>query len=316
VPAEVLLTESRLIRLAAAVSGLSVSSREELYRGGLGAEHSVPAVLRGSGAAARQVTPAGVQRLVTARFPDAAPIPPRPALDELVDAAGLGLRWDGAAYVAPSVSAVASRSSTQRSSHLTSAVDQASAQRLLDARLRGSLNSNSYVVLTVDPRHADLAADRLAADFGVTVVDLSRELLKSLREAAARYHIEWRFLLGVDAQQPGTDRNRLDGLVQQTASRMLAPLLARPEPILMTEAGLLGRYRATSELNQLADLAAPNPAARWLLLPHRSAEPVPTLDGTPVALTQSGPVRLPSTWVLDGPLLQASRIGIEPEPRR
>lgn len=93
------------------------------------------------------------------------------------------------------------------------------------------------------------------------MVDLSRELLKSLRAAASAYDIEWRFLLGVDAQEPGPDRNRLDGLVQQTVSRMMAALLARPEPILMTEAGLLGRYHATAELNKLADLAAPNPAS-------------------------------------------------------
>ena len=72
-------------------------------------------------------------------------------------------------------------------------------------------------------------------------------------------------------------------------------LMARPEPLLLTDSAPLARYGQIDLLAELLDTATPRPAARWLLVPKRAGAPAPTLDGTPIPLAAGTWIELPDT---------------------
>ena len=83
----------RLPVLAAAVScGAALSSRLELYPRGMAADRVLKLAL-GALAGARTLTPDEIRRRVAGRYPEAAPLPDRPALDTLLRDAGSELVW-------------------------------------------------------------------------------------------------------------------------------------------------------------------------------------------------------------------------------
>ena len=83
----------RLLRLAATASKrAALSSRNELYPRGMAAEQALRLSL-GSLAGARVLTPEQIRERVHGRYPDAEPLPERPALDRLLADAGADRDW-------------------------------------------------------------------------------------------------------------------------------------------------------------------------------------------------------------------------------
>ena len=83
-----------------------------------------------------------------------------------------------------------------------------------------------------------------------------------------------------------------------------ALLLAVPEPLAaelpMSDddvAAVLARYGLTDRLAAVTNLATPLPAARWILVPHRTTSAVPTLDGTSIPLPANGWLTLPNALI-------------------
>ena len=71
-------------------------------------------------------------------------------------------------------------------------------------------------------------------------------------------------------------------------------MLEREEPLLLTDAAILGRYAAQGWLAKLSDMTVPRPASRWLLTPHRDSSGAPHLDaGVAVPLGSDGWLSLP-----------------------
>ena len=71
-------------------------------------------------------------------------------------------------------------------------------------------------------------------------------------------------------------------------------ILARPDPLLLTNAGPLLRFALGESLAWVFDLGTERPAARWLLVPRLRSQPVPTLDGHPVPLGPDRWIDLPT----------------------
>ena len=82
------LSDARLVRLAASASlGAAVSSRQELYPRGMDAARALklsPGALYG----VARLSVDQVRERVASRYPEAATLPGRPALDDLLAAAG------------------------------------------------------------------------------------------------------------------------------------------------------------------------------------------------------------------------------------
>jgi serine/threonine protein kinase len=286
------LSDDRLLRLAAAASGsASLSSFHELHRLDLPPATMAEVALRGVTSA--RVSPAGVARRVANRFPALPPLPDRPRLDELVTAALPGMRWDGEQYSRPTTGASSALSSSTRSStHMNRLAGEP--LDALDRHLRSSLRLSSALTLCVGPRHHDDAVRVLHQTYGVQPVDIAAMLLKATRATAERDDVSWQLVLQSDVQRQGGDWSHLCDLVRDAVAQPWAEVLADQRPLLLTNAAPLARYGLSDLLSSLLDQSQPRPAARWLLVPRRSAQGVPTLDGRPVPLGPSKWLDLPA----------------------
>ena len=282
------LPPARFVRLAAACSKhAQVSTRGEVYAEGLPAQVTVPRVLNGLGKTV--LSERTLHERVQRRYPAAAALPTRPAIDALVTAAMPGMVWDGTNYAKP-VSASLLSSSTM---YTSLAELQVSDHVALHARLQDSLATRSGLVIGVDPRFVQRAADWLQREFGVIELSLGSQLIAAAKEFAAAKHVPWRTLLISDAQQAGVSRSRLNQFMAAAVDTFWEPALSTPDPLLLTDAAVLARYGLAERLAPLTDLGVAKPAARWILVPHRSASAYPTLDGTPVPLAADGWLDLP-----------------------
>jgi len=149
----------------------------------------------------------------------------------------------------------------------------------IHARLRGSLESRSYLTLAVDPRRLDDAANVLTATYGLGVINLTEALIDAAKSLAQAKGVDWRFLLDVDAKEPkSTDRAQLNEFIADSLKQKLPALFEQEVPLLLTDPAPLGRYHQEQWLSAMADLATSRPAARWLLVPHRASAGAPILD--------------------------------------
>ena len=280
---------SRLVRLAALCSAHSdASTRGELYRVGVVPTVTLPRVLHGAGNAV--LSEKTLRERVTKRYPKAAPLPPQAELTALVTAAMPGLVWDGTNYARPTSSSLLLSGTGHTSLYPEQDADIAEVR----ARLQQSLATASPMVLGIDPRRLDRAAAYLADTYGVTPVNLAAELITAAKATAATMRVQWQFLLAVDAAE-GADRAKLNQFMARAFDNMWPQLLARPEPLLFTDAAVLARYGLADRLAPVTNLAVPRPAARWILVPHRAAQAVPTFDGAPVPLGADGWLDLPAS---------------------
>ena len=283
------LPPARFLRLAAACSrSAHVSTRGEVYRDGLAADVTVPRVLHGLGVTV--LSERTLHERVAKRYPAAAPIPGRPTIDALVTAAMPGMVWDGTNYTKPMSASLLS--STTRFTSLAEAhiADHAA----LRARLQESIDTRSGLVIGVDPRFVQRAADWLQREFGVAEVSLGSALISAARDLAAAKRVAWRKLLDSDAQPAGADRAKLNQFMAAAVDTFWDPTLRTAEPLVLTDAAVLARYGLTERLAPLTDLGVANPAARWILVPHSASAAYPTLDGTPVPLGADGWLDLPT----------------------
>jgi hypothetical protein len=111
-------SDARILRLAAASSQrAAVSSRQELYPRGMDAMRALK-LSQGALYGVRALTVQQIRDRVSSRYPEAAPLPDRPALDRMLDEVGLEFHWsstegEGGSYV----SRLESRSELRDSFH-------------------------------------------------------------------------------------------------------------------------------------------------------------------------------------------------------
>ena len=318
------LPAGRLLRLAASASRrAALSSRQELYPRGMSALQALRQSL-GALVGVRELRPVDLQARVRGRYPEAAALPERPALDRLLEEAGAPLHWDATAagHDGAYCSALLGRGATAglttafsrlptRLSHGAAALDDtllADAAEV-EARLQRSRRQGGLLVLTAAPRLAQRAEAELLRRFGGAAPgDLQRLsvdalLLAALKAQAAAARVDWSVVLRADAAEPTTrDWLNLQRLVQRTLPGLRAALLDSPGPRLVVNVGLLARYGLmglVTELEQAAGRPGRTPGA-WLLLPTMRTG-LPMVDGQPVPLVnhlQHGhTVALPQAWI-------------------
>lgn len=273
------LTDDRILKLATAASkSAAVGGRGEIYPRGLNAAEAMRLTLTGTAVSRQGLTAEVLASKVLGRFPEAQSLPSRPALDRLLIEVDPGLTWNGTSY--------GSADSTSGSILSTQLGLTGMGARVIgppfdeiDARLTSSLKANGYLTLAVDPRRIDRAATELATNYGLEVVNLTSMLVTAAKKFARQNGIDWGFLLTVDAKSASsTDKAQLDRFVDSTLKQVLPEILNQPRPLLLTDAAPFGRYHQEHWLAELADLATPRPAARWVLVPHRASGGPPTLD--------------------------------------
>ena len=295
------LATQRLLRVATATSkGAALSSRLEIYPRGMAASQAVRQSL-GALVGPRFLTAEQVVERVRGRYPEAEPLPPRPALDALLAAAGAPMTWSdtgdrGPAYYQAAESLGPSAGTT---THLTRkgtggslpgevTADIADA-RQLEERLEHSAKSGGFLALTVHPRTARHAEAELLRRFDLERVSIDALLLDALREQAKALKVDWQVVLRADTSAPGSrDWTNLMRLVHKATATVRARLLASQKKLLLVHPGLLARYELMDMVTELQNAASrPNGIpALWLLIPM-VANGLPAIDGVVVPVISS-----------------------------
>ena len=292
------LSDARLVQIASAAAGdVAVNAQLQLYPVGMHAQRALR-LAAGSLALTRDqtLTIDGLRNRVAARFPKAAPLPDRPALDRMLAASGVALEWDQQArvYRAPattgsSLFATSTRLATA-GALVPAGVDPAAEAH---GRLKAAIDRAAFLALMVNPSDVSKAARALVGRLRLTEVDVTRILIETLRTIG----VPWQLVIDSDAlPDAAPDRRNLETAVRhQVAPRVVAAIDAATGPVLITEAAPLARYHCMDLIARLADNAVPRPAARLLLAPNW--RPQPMLDTEPVPVTSGAQwMWLPEAW--------------------
>jgi serine/threonine protein kinase len=307
------LADARLVRTAAAAAEhAAVSARLELYPRGMSAEQAI-AESRGALIDRRGLTVDDVGRRVSARFPEAADLPGRPQLDELLEQAGVALVWhDGddhhkGRYRVPDRGGpLSTRMASSDSTSATPADGADEAVRSLDHRLDQLARDGGFVALTVDARRLRRATDALAVRLGATVVDVDAELVAAMRAEADAAGADWERLVAADAADPdSTWWSRLLTLVRRAVPRLEQRLRTADEVVVAVSLGLLARYERLDVIERLREQvtreASDDPLqALVVVVPGHDPHARPTVDGTPVpVLTANQHGHVPRAWLAE-----------------
>ena len=311
-PASVTIPDARLVRLAAEVSEhAAVSSRQELYPCGMEAARALK-LSQGALLGQRMLTVAQIRDRVGGRYPEAATLPERPALDELLRNAGFDFQWDssgkdgGGCYVSPlrdllsvtSGSESIQRQQTQPGQSAAGEVTPEEADaRQFEERLQRSIREGSFLALLVNPKHYDRARSELCRRFPLQLVDFEGVFLDALYETADKAKVKWDLVLQTDTKPHDGDWDKLMMLVGRAMPAVETQLLAADRTMLVIYSGLLARYDQMDLLSRLSQKVGRSDGipGLWLLLP---GDNVAMIDGKPVPLIGPGQrTRIPESWL-------------------
>ena len=274
------LTPDRLLRLAVATSQqAALSSRMELYPRHMAASRAVKLGV-GSLLGPRELTVQQIQQRIASRYPQAEPVPGRPALDDLLREAGIAWVWDdtgdsGRGVYRPQYQTPEARSGTSILPRLSTAAPPgefpspaAEAAQALEERLARAVHERRFLLLTVAPRYLLRAEEEIRRRFPVTRLSLEALLLQEMRAVATAAGARWDIVLQADAAPSDSrDWRNLQILVRRAMPAVEQALFAADRPVLLVYPGLLARYDQNLHAGD---------AARDL---HATAAPRPRLSG-------------------------------------
>jgi serine/threonine protein kinase len=260
------LRGDRMVRLAATVARVAVSPRLEVYPKRL---DSLRALKLAQSALAGQtkLTPEELRTRVRERYPDAAELPGRPQLDDMLKEVGLALDWNEAAreYLAPEPPATESSISLQRQDTLVSPAvfvppieipREVEEAQSFEHKLQAAYRAPSYLVLATEPKwdYLQMAQKSLSRHYPMAIFHCERELISAMRSEAINKRIRWEVILRADASPPESrDWENLSRLAGQAARMIAEKLRQRQESTLVIFPGLLARYGQLSILDELQD---------------------------------------------------------------
>lgn len=299
---------------AAAVEGVSVSSRSELYRRGLDGTKAVRLVA-GVLASVPELSSEDVASAVRSRYPDAAPVPAPQLLAQELSAIGLPHRWDEERrlFVAERVGAlrltratstgtappdVARRAATSWAGSETPSDERLLRFAALDDKLARPETQRGFLALLADPADALVLEHTLGAAYGRTVMSLDAVILEELEAIATSKRVSWTAVLEADA--PGDPNvGRLRQLVALAWPQVEARILQATEPLVLVHPGLLARFERMDLLDRLRDLAGTRqgPPGVWIVVPGDRQRELPAIDGATIpTINPSERVHVPRGW--------------------
>jgi hypothetical protein len=306
------LSVQRLLKLASAASKTAaLSSRLEIYPRGMQTSLAIRQSL-GALVGPKYFTVEQLTDRIRGRYPESDALPPRPALDALLDAAGSNLAWNESGpngpgyYVQSRGFGPSAGTTTYYARHETHGEDlvlvdgEIAEARQFEERLEYAMRAGGFLALTVSPRWARHAEMELLRRFDLERLSFEGLLLASMREQARALKVEWQTVLAADISAPGSrDWTNLMRLVQKALPQVLDQIAKRDKKILLVHPGLLARYQIMQIVDDLRDRAG-RPGSLpglWLLVPM-SANGLPAVDGTPVPVISSAQwSRIPQAWI-------------------
>jgi hypothetical protein len=264
----------------------------------------------------RELTVQHIQQRIASRYPQAQPLPGRPALDALLQEAGIAWAWDDAGVDSkgvyrPKFSVLdTAKTSTRQRSSPTALPDsllspEAEAVQAFADRLSRAVHERRFLVLTVALRDLLRAETAIVQRFPVVRHSLEALLVRAMQATAAAVGARWEVVLQADAAPPESrDWRNLHLLVRRALPAVTQTLLAAERPVLLVYPGLLARYEQIALLETLRDACMQRQdAPGFLVLIAADAQrTLPVLDGKPVpVILASEWARIPETWLTNAP---------------
>jgi hypothetical protein len=307
-PLAALPSDQRLALAARASANAAASARLELYPRGMEAGRALAlslAALSGAG-----LTPDVVKKRIAARYPEAAPLPERPALDALLAPHGLVYMADVGAgeYARPGIHAhtsmtvaLPSRKPTAPGLPQRRSPEAQRAAAFQDQLDRG-VAAGRFRVVQVRADVASHATDALASALKTKAVSLDLALFEAVKKTAAELGVEWTNIEAADRAGPeGPDWPLLLELVRQATDGVVDDLLKRREQTLVLAwPGALARYGLSGALMRIVDGAERGDApAILLVVPSHADGTAPSINGRlPVpAPLPSQRLVMPDAWL-------------------
>ena len=314
------LPAERLVDLAAAASVRAArSTRLELYPRGMPAERALElsAAVLGGG-----ITPEELVQRVSARYPDASPLPDRPALDRLLEPHGL--RWVPGVnrYERPGERHATALETTFSSapvppmpvlplrSRLSEPKSIAAVE--FEDRIRNAVDRRTLRIVGVTADRAREAALALGRHLGVEPVNLDAALLGGIRRLMKVHGVDASVVHAADREGPaGSAWGNLARIAEMAAEELARAILPPQRPLLLVQPGLLARYRLEGFIDAVvAASRRDDSAAIFLLVPSRDTGGIPRVNGE---LTIRGILPSQALWVpvgwpkrASGPMEQAT----------
>ena len=310
-----LLADARLLRLAAAASkNAAVSSRQELYPRGMDAARALK-LSQGAIYGVSTLTVAQIRDRVSGRYPEAAQVPDRPALDDLLQAAGFDFQWDssgkgGGCYVArirdvvsitsgsESISRVATSSGSAANNQATQEITPEIADaRQFEERLERGIKEGSFLALIVNPKCYQRAVTELQNRFSIEVVDIEGLIVDTLRDVASKANAKWDALVNADAKPGSEPWKKFMVLINRAMPIVEKQLSSSSKTLLLIYPGLLARYDQMPMLERLREKVGRKDgvAGVWMLIPGDTQA---MLDGKAIPIISPGQkTRIPDQWI-------------------
>jgi hypothetical protein len=301
-----------LITLAVTASRSAArSARLEIYPRGMPAARALElsaAVLTGN------LTPAEVHERVLARYPEAEPLPDHPALAELLEPHGLQWIEARTRYERPNESVSSHHTLFKPDPTSLRAPAPRPRERLAEGpgadeierdtfeqRMRTAIERAGLRILGVTADRAADAAVALGRAFGLQVVSFDQVFTAELHRQIAARNVR-ADVYQADHEGPANPRSwsGLTRLAALTAEAVAASLFPPRAPLLLTQPGLIARYRLDAFLTAMVQAAQrDDAAAMFLLVPAHDTGGIPRIDGeldVPGILPGQA-LWIPRTWI-------------------
>jgi hypothetical protein len=300
--------DQRLALAARASTNAAASARLELYPRGMDATRALSlslGALAGTG-----LTPHVIRKRIAARYPEASPLPERPALDALLALHGLIFMADVGAgeYARPGhhantsmTVALPARKPTSPGLPQRRSPEAQRAAAFQDQLDRG-VAAGRFRVVQVRADVASHALDALAVALKTQAISLDRALTSAVRQTAQELGVQWANIEAADRQGPGgPDWPLLVELVTQATNRIVDDFLTRRvQTLLLAWPGALARYGLAGALSRIVDGAERGDApAILLVVPSHADGAAPSINGRlPVpAPLPSQRLVMPDAWL-------------------
>jgi hypothetical protein len=314
VPGDRTLQAGRLVALAAAASTkAALSSRLEIYPRELDPLRTLK-LAQGALFGTRELTVREIRERILGRYSEAAPLPARPMLDELLKEAGLDYEWSPSA--AQGEGAYLSRAKTfaQTTSGSTSLTRLSTTEyppteitpeiaeaRRFEEKLEWAVKHGAFLTLTVPPRYLGRAEQELVRRFPVTRKSIEQLLIHGLKVAGDNAKVAWNVILRADGASRDTqDWKNLLRLVNRAIPQVQKDLASVDNTLLVVHPGLLARYDRLDLLEWIRDQVNRRDGLHgaWVLVASDAQSDLPRLDGHAVPVITRGQwERIPNAWI-------------------
>jgi len=303
------LPTERMASLATrASSRAALSARMEIYPRGMAPERSV--ALSASLLALAQIPPEEVRTRVHSRYPQAVPLPTRPALDALLEPHGLMFDSQTGLYQRPGISTGPDTSTFlghTRAATASTSQDYKQTPRALEARafheiLLSGVERGRFRVVMAPAKEAEFTAQVLAEELGVGTTSMDQLLAEHVEQVRVELGVAEQNVVLADRDGPsGAHWPLLQQLMAKAGGRMVEHLLAhRERPRLLVHPGALARYDLSGPLQALVERAqSEDGAAILLVVPTYDDGAAPSINGEmPVPAPLPGQrLRVPVSWL-------------------